>query len=439
MGIDRPIVGGEKRVLFLTPAYAPLPGGGERYVAAVARELARRGYRLTVVTSAATGEAEFWQGSGQTTITESTEEEVRVVRLPLRRFPGGRSGLFVWRKLMVMVSALPGDQSAILGRMARGIPTIQHLQVAVERLGEEFDLVHAFNVSWEYPLVVAANYARRHHLPLVVTPFAHLGTNERGRVARNSTMDHQLRILREAGCVLTLTVAEREGLARLGIPKEQLVVVGSGVDDAPADDPESAALAAVRQRFPHPYIIFLGRASYDKGALHAAEAVLVLRQQGVKVGLVVIGQTTPEFQQMMNGLPEEERNAIYEAGVVSDVDKHVLLRRAAMLLLPSRVDSFGIVMLEAWSHRIPVVAARAGGITAVVDDNKNGLLVPFGEVRELMEAIYRLLTNEAERRAIGERGWEKVQSQYTWDRVVDQVVERYKRLATERLGDWETG
>lgn len=428
MAIDRPPLRESSRVLFLAPAYAPLPGGGERYVAAVANELARRGYRLTVVTGAAVREAEFWQGSSQKTITETAEGEVRVIRLPLRPFPGGRPALFAWRKLMVMVSALPGDQSAILGRMAAKIPPIQHLATAVERLGESFDLLHAFNLSWEYPLVVAGAYAKRHELPLVVTPFAHLGTNARGRVARNSTMDHQMRLLREAGCVLALTAAEKEGLARLGVPAGRLVEVGSGVDDAPDDEPNSPLLAAVQAQFPHPYAIFVGRASYDKGALHAAEAVLALRQQGVMVGLVLVGQTTPEFQQMLNGLPEEARQAIYDAGVLSEVDKHVLLRRAVALLLPSRVDSFGIVMLEAWSHRVPVIAARAGGITAVVDHQQNGLLVKFGEVRELVEAIYRLLTNEADRRLMGEQGWEKVQSQYTWEQVVDRVVERYKRV-----------
>jgi hypothetical protein len=201
MGIKSLTKGVRGRLLFLTPAYAPMPGGGERYVTALARELVGRGFQLTVVTSAAAHEAEFWQGSERTSITEAVESNIRVVRLPLRPFPGGRPALFAWRKLMVAISALPGDQSAVLVRMAAFIPPIQRLSPAVERLGEAFDLVHGFNISWEYPMLVAANYAQRHRLPLIITPFTHLGTNLRGRVARNSTMDHQLRALRQAaGC-----------------------------------------------------------------------------------------------------------------------------------------------------------------------------------------------------------------------------------------------
>jgi len=414
-----------RRLLFLTPAYTPVPGGGERYVAALAQQLARRGCQLTVVTSAAEREAEFWQGSGQQRITETAGGNIRVVRLPLRRFPGGRPALFAWRKLMIMVSALPGNQSAVLSRMADLIPPIQQLAATVERLGEVFDLVHAFNISWEHALVVAANYAFKRRLPFVATPFAHLGTGLHDRVALNSTMDHQLRLLRQADSVLALTAAERDGLIRLGLAAERLAVVGSGVEEAPADVPASALVAAVQRQVPDPYAIFVGRASYDKGALHAAQAVLALRTQGVAASLVVVGQSTPEFERLIQSLSAAERRAIYQTGVVSEADKHALLRRAAVLLLPSQVDSFGIVLLEAWSHGVAVIAARAGGITAVVDHNQNGLLVEFGDVEALAGALRRLLTNQTERQAMGQHGRQKVQARYTWHSVADQVLLNY--------------
>jgi glycosyltransferase involved in cell wall biosynthesis len=417
-----------RRLLFLTPAYAPLPGGGERYVAALAEELAGRGFWLTVVTSAAERETDFWHGGAPKRITETVEGNIRLVRLPLRRFPGGRPALFAWRKLMVMLSALPGDQSELLARMATLIPPIQQLAAAVERLGEEYDLIHAFNISWEHTLIVAADCARKCRLPFVVTPFTHLGTNLYGRVARNSTMDHQLRALRQAGVVFTLTAAERDGLAHLGISAERMVVAGSGVDDPPPDAPDSPLVTSVKHCFPYPYAIFVGRASHDKGALHAAEAILTLRNEGIAVGLVVVGQPTPEFRRLIDNLPAAGRDAIYEAGVVDEADKHALLRRAAVLLLPSRVDSFGIVLLEAWSHGVPVIAARAGGIPAVVDHNENGLLVDFGDIKALAGALRYLLADEAEQGMMGNRGQKKVGSHYTWRGVANQVLLHYSRL-----------
>ena len=81
------------KILFLTPAYPPFPGGGERYVAALAGELARRGHQVTAVTSAATLEKNLWQGTAPHRPTASVEDGVTVIRCALRPFPFGRPAL----------------------------------------------------------------------------------------------------------------------------------------------------------------------------------------------------------------------------------------------------------------------------------------------------------------------------------------------------------
>ncbi|MEZ4517891.1 MAG: glycosyltransferase [Chloroflexota bacterium] len=86
------------------------------------------------------------------------------------------------------------------------------------------------------PLLLRPSWQRSRGLPLVVTPFAHLGVKSRDRVARNSTMDHQLDILRRADGVLVLTDVERSGLADYRISAEKITVLGGGgVDPAPVD------------------------------------------------------------------------------------------------------------------------------------------------------------------------------------------------------------
>jgi hypothetical protein len=115
------------RVLFLSPAYHPMPGGGERYARALAEHLAERGTAVTVLTSHARHEQELWRGAASPP-TQTQEGQITVIRLPIRPFPGGRNGLLAYRKLMVLLSALPGDQSRLLGRMARLIPPLVGLE-----------------------------------------------------------------------------------------------------------------------------------------------------------------------------------------------------------------------------------------------------------------------------------------------------------------------
>ncbi|MCA9969097.1 MAG: glycosyltransferase, partial [Anaerolineales bacterium] len=94
------------RLLLLTPGYPPLPGGGERYVRELAQELARRGVRVTAVSTHARAEPDFWRGApaplAHETDADTRGGAVTLVRCPVRPFPGGRPGLLAWRKLMVL-------------------------------------------------------------------------------------------------------------------------------------------------------------------------------------------------------------------------------------------------------------------------------------------------------------------------------------------------
>ena len=412
-------------VALVTPAYPPLPGGGERYVGALARGLAASGARVTVVTSAATAEVDFWNGTDARSDTE--EAGVRVVRLPIMAASGGRAGLMRRRKLMVLVSAMPGDQSSMLADMAHRFPAIDGLDETLDGLGQ-IDIVHGFNVSWEHSMVAAYAYSRRAGVPLVVTPFAHLGESNMGRVARNSTMNHQLRMMREAARVLVLTRIEADGLARYHIRPERLEVIGSGVDPIPEDCVDSPYCAEDHPEARGNFGVYIGRQSFDKGALHAADAVRVLRRRGRDIALLMIGSSTPEFENYRRRLSPEDRAAIRPLGILSDRDKHAVLDRAKFLMLPSRSDSFGIVLLEAWSHGVPVIAARAGGIPGVVDDGANGLLVPFADVDGLANAAERLITDEVFAIRIGNAGREKVRTQYSWDVVAERALAQYRRV-----------
>lgn len=420
---------GPASIVLVSPAYPPLPGGGERYVAALARGLAAAGVTVTVLTSSATIEADFWQGTASR--SDTFEDGVRVIRLPVRPMPGGREGLLAWRKAMVLLSALPGDQSVWLSRMAGRVPAIDGLTAALDDL-KDVDLVHAFNVSWEQGLVAAHAYCRRTETPLVITPFMHLGVGGGDRVARNSTMDHQLRIMREAERLLVLTRVEAEGLSRVVFQPERIAVVGGGVDPPPDDFATSPYYAEQHPEARGEFGLYLGRLSFDKGALHAADAIRLLRRRGRDIALLLIGSSTPEFERYRRRLSPEERAAIRPLGVLNDRDKHAVISRAKFLMLPSRSDSFGIVLLEAWSHGVPVIAARAGGVPGVVDDGANGLLVPFADCDGLALAAERLINDPLFAERLGRKGREKVAASYLWDVVVERVLGHYEAVLDGR-------
>lgn len=411
--------------LFVTPAFPPLTGGGERYAHSLAFALVDVGYHVTVVTSSAQVEHDFWKGKVAPSVVPQREDGLEIWRLPLRRFPGGRPGLLAWRKLMVVLSTLPGDRRARLQQMARWIPPIVGLPETLAQISG-VSLVHGFNVSWEYALLAAWQFARQKELPYVVTPFAHLGETHRARVARNSLMQHQRAVLAGADAVHVLTRVEAEGFSIWGVQPRRCLEVGSGVDPIPAVGSGTAHIADHNIQLP--FALFLGRATFDKGAQHAVQAVQLLRRQGHPIQLVLAGQPAPDFDAFYERLDPRDRAGIHQLGLVDEATKHELLAGATALLLPSRSDSFGIVVLEAWSHGAPVIGAAAGGIPGVVDHGENGLLVPFGDTAALASALGTLLSDAGLRRRLGQNGRDKVAARYTWPRVRDRVLDSYRQL-----------
>ena len=420
-------------ILFLTPAFPPVLGGGERYARSLALALAGCGHTITVVTSSAAEEAAFWNGSDRGPLLER-DGPLSVVRCPIRPFPGGWQGLVAWRRAMMALSLLPGSYAPLLRRMATRLPRITGMEAAVMASSASTDLIHGFNLSWEHALVAGWSVSRQTGIPYVATPFVHSGqsTGHRGwrRLIPGTpgmTMDHQRQLLEEAAAVLALTEAEAHAFTEWGIDAGQVAVVGAGVEPLPPSLPDPAPLLE-KYGLTTPFVLFIGRLSEDKGALDAARAVLKVRRRGQKAVLALVGQPTPAFLAFKERLSTPEQAGLCLLGRLTEAEKHALLGEAAMLVLPSRIDSLGIVLLEAWAHGVPVIGARAGGIAHVITESEDGRLVPYGDVEALAAAIEELLHDEERRRRMGNHGWEKVQRRYRWEQVGDRVLEVYKAV-----------
>ncbi|MCB0028134.1 MAG: glycosyltransferase family 4 protein, partial [Anaerolineales bacterium] len=378
------------RLLIVTPALGTTLGGGERYALDVVLELAQAGHELTVVTSTARQEADFWQGSEPAPTAEAQAWPFRSYHLPIPPFPGGQAALFRRRKLLALTDWLPAGLNPFAPYNAL-FPHLPDLPALLADLKPDFDLVHGFNLSWESPLLAAAAYARRHQLPLVITPFAHPGS----RSARwNLQRREQRELLASAARLLALSSSEKAGLTSWGIAPECIDLIGMGYTPYPA------AAAAPDPALPAHYALFVGRASRDKGSFEAINAISTLAPS-TELHLVLAGHVDADVAAHIAGLSPAQRARIHTLGRVSEARKHQLLAGAFVFLLPSRSDAFGIVILEAWQHGVPVIGARSGGIPGVIDDRTNGLLVPYGDSQALAQALTQLLNTPDFARQLG--------------------------------------
>ena len=113
------------------------------------------------------------------------------------------------------------------------------------------------------------------------------------------------------------------------------------------------------------------------------------------------------------GLPNNELPHIYAA---SDV-----------VVLPSLIEGFGIVLLEAMATAKPCVAAKAGGTEDAIEDTVTGFLVPPANPKALFEKLLMLIDDKDLSLKFGNAGRKRVEKMFTWERVAKQTVEYYAR------------
>ena len=95
--------------------------------------------------------------------------------------------------------------------------------------------------------------------------------------------------------------------------------------------------------------------------------------------------------------------------------------RSEIFALPSTGEGFGLVFLEAMAFGKPLIGVARGGITDIIEDKVNGLLVPPGDLKSLVDALAELLENESLRMELGRRGAENVRQRYSFEVFVDNL------------------
>ena len=419
------------RILHTNAAYWPFVGGAETYLRAMSERLARDGHDVVVAATDAAGVQSFWDPrQPRLPDRETALNGVRVIRSPVSHLPVSPWGFYVLRRLATDLARLPFDTRPLLDRLAPLMPGVPTLEQTLEQIQPGFDLVHGVNVALEWPLIAGWRYARRHGLPFVATPFVHAGGP---KVQRFYTMPHQVAALRGADRVIVQTGIEGRILTGLGVPQKQIVRLGMGVDLGETQGGDRARFRA-QHGIDGPVVTFMGVLTDDKGIVHLLRAMQRLWGKGSNATVVIAGRSMvpSTFERAFASLPENQRRWTRRLGLVDGQLKQDMLAATDLFAMPSRIDSFGIVYLEAWAYGVPVIGCRAGGVPDVIEDGQDGVLVEYGDETGLAMAIEGLLVDPERCRTMGQRGRAKVKAHYTWDQIYHGLAAVYQELVNAR-------
>jgi glycosyltransferase involved in cell wall biosynthesis len=410
------------RIAHFVHRYPPAPGGAEAYFARLSRALVEAGHQVTVFTSNALDLQAFWSRRGRRVPAGKTVEEgVEVRRYPLCHLPAQR---YLLRALSLI--PLPRWQAWTVSCT----PLLPSLFSDCGRINEDFELIHAAAFPYTWPLLCAQRLAERLKVPFLLSPFVHLGdlAVPGNRIRRIYTQPALLQLARSATRIFVQTQGERQALQDKGIDANRLVLQGMGIT------PE-VCTGGRREQTRRQWgvgsedvvIGHLANLSQEKGTVDLLRAADLAWEQGGRFELVLAGASMANFQRFWKGLARAARVRLL--GELSDEAKRDFFAAIDVFALPSRVDSFGLVLLEAWANGLPTIGYRAGGIPWVIRDEVDGLLTPCGDLKALAGALLRLAADPDLRHRFGQTGQKRVQGELHWNHSLEIVKQTYDSVA----------
>ena len=315
------------------------------------------------------------------------------------------------------------DLKEYKGVEIRSLPTIgtKHLDAIVHcgmstlnAWGSRFDIVHyhAIGPSLLVPL------ARMRGFRVVSTVHARDWQRDKwGGPATYALRVGEWNALHMANATISVSQTLAE-MYRTDYPRTDSVhFIPNGVSLPDEDDPEILQELGIAGE---PFILFAGRIAPEKGAHYLLDA---WRMLGRPMKLVIAGDTS-FTDRYAEEIKQSEREGVIFPGYVYDKRLAALFRNAALFVLPSDVEGYPIVLLEAQGHGAPVLASDIPqNIEALAD---HGRYFKASDVASLSEELAGCLENAADMKHRAEARRGDAVREYDWDLVTDKTLEVYE-------------
>lgn len=288
----------------------------------------------------------------------------------------------------------------------RGVPSARLVGQIADRVldateGQAFDIIHAHGMYRAKAGAIARELSRRLGVPFVLTVH---GSDVNINMRRDP--EAFVETFRDAASVIYVSEALRDSAVALGAPVDNARVIPNGVDTDLFRPGEKDASA--------PVVTFVGGLAPVKGAdrLPAIFAGVAARVPGARFEVVGSGGLRTRLEDEMKALDVTFHGHVDRAAVAD------VMARTSVLVVPSRSEGWGCVVLEAQAAGAIAVATRVGGLVESVGDER--FLAPDeGGVESLVDRVVDVLGEEPE--SLRPRALE-----YRWDRLAASELEAYR-------------
>lgn len=298
-----------------------------------------------------------------------------------------------------------------------------------------FDLIHAHD--W---LVGDAAIALKHtfKIPLIATIHAtEYGRHNGIHTPIQSYIHHKENLLADNAwrIIVCTEYMRREIQQALNSPADKIDIIYNGIRPEKKQHDDSFHAQDFRRQFAadHEKIVYyVGRMTYEKGiSVLINAAPQVLNAMGGNVKFVIIGGgNTDNFRHQASALGIYHK--CYFTGFLSDsyLDKFQTIADCAVF--PSLYEPFGIVALESFASRVPVVVSNTGGFPEVVQHTTTGIVTQVNNPDSLAWGILEVLQNPGYRQWLVDNAYKDLAHRFNWTKLAQQTQTVYHRVLQER-------
>ena len=381
--------------------FPPMVGGEGSYTCGLAKAILDLGHRVTVVTT------DLQCESGT-----SEENGLRIIRTCALKLPSLKIYSFQWS----------------VRKMIRDFSDKEHIDI-FHTTNDYLD-VNISRKDTNIPIIATIHHpyaAEKNIIKEKLTYTESIRYNFYRRIDFLARMEKK--ICEKATRIITVSNYTAKFLIEeYQVPPNKISVIPNAVDTN-RFNPKTGG-HAIREKLKlhsEPIILFVGRFDHTKGVKYLIEAFSMLLKEIPDAKLILVGKGPLEKSlQLSLNIPALKKSVIFY-GAASNNELPHIYAASDVVVLPSLIEGFGIVLLEAMATAKPCVAAKAGGTEDAIEDTVTGFLVPPANPKALFEKLLMLIDDKDLSLKFGNAGRKRVEKMFTWERVAKQTVEYYAR------------
>ncbi len=311
------------------------------------------------------------------------------------------------------------------------------LREVLNTRGTRPDVIHIHG-TFSHLTSSAAAVARCHRIPYIIRPAGSLdlacyGTGHQ-YLKRLFSQLFLYRDIRRAACVQATARSEAEQILHwLPDAKVTVIPLGAAMPKIELDTAKAAFITQFPELEHRRLLLYLSRIAPKKRLVLLVETVTALREEFPDLTLVVAGHDAGCLANVKEAIRRHRlQDRVAFTGFLQGNLKHGALAASDLFALPSTDENFGMAVVEAMAHGVPILVTRGVGSHVFVDDSGCGVTVS-DDVAAIAQGVRSLLTQD--RDMVGSRGRRYVEEHLSWTAVIRQLDDLYHSVCVTPMCD----